>query len=139
VGERTAGEKDITFFRRNTPQIAISMVILPFWSSRNLTGESGVRGKTGSSWVRKVLIVLPINDMYFDLVDPCQLIFFKVHGFEVEQLGQAKWYGEGSRDFFFWFRWRRFRIAGRSVGRENLYSPFQCNERIRIIELVVQW
>jgi hypothetical protein len=38
--------------------------------------------------------------MYFDLVDACQLIFFKVHSFEVEQLVQAKWYGEGSRDFF---------------------------------------
>jgi hypothetical protein len=77
--------------------------------------------------------------MYFDLVDACQLIFFKVHSFEVEQLVQAKWYGEGSRDFFGSGGFRRFRIAGRPVGRENVYSPFQCNERTRIIELVVQW
>jgi hypothetical protein len=32
----------------------ISMVVLPFWSSCNLTGGSGVRGKVGLNWVRKV-------------------------------------------------------------------------------------
>jgi hypothetical protein len=41
-------------FARNTPQVVISMVVPYFWSSRNLTSGSGVRGKAGPNWVRKV-------------------------------------------------------------------------------------
>jgi hypothetical protein len=43
-----------SLFGRNAPQIAISIVVPPFCSSRNLTGGSGVRGKAGLNWVRKV-------------------------------------------------------------------------------------
>jgi hypothetical protein len=34
-------------FGRNALQIVIFMVVLPFWSTCNLTGGSGVRGKAG--------------------------------------------------------------------------------------------
>jgi hypothetical protein len=54
AGTHAVGDKNITFFGRNAPQIAISIVVPPFWSSCNLTGESDVRGKAGSNWVRKI-------------------------------------------------------------------------------------
>jgi hypothetical protein len=43
-----------SLFGRNAPQIASSMVVPPFWSSCNLTGGFGVRGKADPNWVRKV-------------------------------------------------------------------------------------
>jgi hypothetical protein len=36
-------------------QIAIFMVVLPFWSSCNLTDGSDLRGKAEPNWVRKIL------------------------------------------------------------------------------------
>jgi hypothetical protein len=55
TGAGTCGvsEKNITFFGINTPRIAIFMVGLPFWSSCNLTGGFGVRGKANPNLVRK--------------------------------------------------------------------------------------
>jgi hypothetical protein len=54
VGKVMLGDKNIMFFGRNVPQIAVFIIVPPFLSSRNLTGGSGVRGKAGPNWVRKV-------------------------------------------------------------------------------------
>jgi hypothetical protein len=54
VGKTTSGEKINSFFCKNALQIAIFMVVPPLWSSCNLAGGSGVRGKTDPNWVRKV-------------------------------------------------------------------------------------
>jgi hypothetical protein len=48
------GDKNISFFGGNASQIAIFMIVSPFWSSYNLTGGSGMMGKAGPNWVKKV-------------------------------------------------------------------------------------
>jgi hypothetical protein len=56
VGKIVVGEKN-SFFGRNALQIAIFMAIPPFCHHATLQGRSGVRGKAGPNWVRKVSIV----------------------------------------------------------------------------------
>jgi hypothetical protein len=54
VGKAAYGCENKLLFGRNTPQIAIFMVVPPFLSSYNQTGGSDVRGKAVPNWVRKV-------------------------------------------------------------------------------------
>jgi hypothetical protein len=62
-------------FGRNAPQIVIFMVVPPFWSLRNLTGGSSVRGKrTRIGWetfsivfapysIEKAVVVLQLHNL----------------------------------------------------------------------------
>jgi hypothetical protein len=54
MGKGCMGEKKHYDFGRSTPQIAIFIVALPFWSSYNLTGGSDVKGKADPNWMIKV-------------------------------------------------------------------------------------
>jgi hypothetical protein len=54
-------------FGRIAPQIAIiSMVVLPFWSSYNLTGGSDMMGKASPNWVRKIFNCLDLGSLCED-------------------------------------------------------------------------
>jgi hypothetical protein len=53
VGRREVGAKDIMFLVETLPKLRFRDVP-PFWSTHNLAGGSGVRGKADPIWVRKV-------------------------------------------------------------------------------------
>jgi hypothetical protein len=54
AGKTNTGDKNNLFFLQKCSPNCVFMVVPPFWSSCNLTSGSGVRGKAGLNWVRKV-------------------------------------------------------------------------------------
>jgi hypothetical protein len=54
LGRFGVSEKKIIFLAKTLSKLRFFIVVPPFLSSCNLTVRSGVRGKAGSNWVRKI-------------------------------------------------------------------------------------